>query len=123
MKSQKKTTVPLNVQSIRSRGQKQRPYVYLSAEFAEKTGLKGKELVEWELIDRGRLRLVKLHGGKRNGETQTYPLKVQTIKSKAQRPRLYIYIPVPLATAIHLHHGEAANWEYDGTNLFLVRKS
>jgi hypothetical protein len=121
MKSRKKTIVPLNVQSIRSGGQKQRPYVYLSAEFAEKTGLKGKNLVEWELVDRGRLRLVKLPAGKRRRVDQAYPLKVQTIKSKAQRPRLYVCIPVPLAAAIRLRHGEAVNWEYDGISLFLVR--
>ena len=35
-----KTSLPLKVQSIKSKGQKQRPYVYLSAELVEKTGLK-----------------------------------------------------------------------------------
>lgn len=121
MKSRKKAVVPLNVQSIRSGGQKRRPFVYFSAEFAEKTGLKGKNLVEWELVDRGRLRLVKLPAGKRRRGDQAYPMKVQTIKSKTQRPRLYVCIPVPLAAALRLGPGETVKWEFDGTDLFLVR--
>jgi len=51
-----KTSLPLKVQSIKSKGQKQRPYVYLSAELVEKTGLKQKDLVEWELIGRRKFR-------------------------------------------------------------------
>jgi len=120
-KSRTEAIVPLKVQSIKSGGQKQRPYVYLSAAFAAKTGLKGKILVEWKLLERGRLRLVKLPAGKRSGGAQAYPLKMQTIKAKAQQPRLYVYVPVPLAAAIRLRPGEAVNWEYDGTSLFLVR--
>lgn len=118
-----RTSFQLKVQCIRTKGQKQRPYVYLSAEFAEKVGLKQKGLVEWELIDCSKLRLVKLLRKKITKEAQTYPLKMQAINSKKQKSRLYVYLPVPLAAAIRLYQGEAVRWEYDGTDLFLIRKA
>jgi len=116
-----RTSFPLKVQSIRTRGQKQRPYVYLSAELAEKTGLKKKGLVEWELISRRKLCLNRLLRKKSAGDLQSYPLKVQAINSKKQKSRLYINIPVPLAAAIRLRHGEPVRWKYDGAALLLLR--
>ena len=118
-----RTSFPLKVQSIRTKGQKQRPYVYLSAELAEKTGLKKKGLVEWELINRRKLCLNRLLRKKSAGELQSYPLKVQAINSKKQKSRLYVYLPVPLAAAIRLRQGEAVWWEHNGTGLFLIRKA
>ena len=118
-----RTSFPLKVQCIRSKGQKQRPYVYISAEFAEKVGLKQKELVEWELIDRKKLRLAKLPRKKSARHAQAYPLKMQAINSKKQKARLYVYIPVPLAAAIRLRQGEAVRWEHNSTGLFLIRKA
>ena len=118
-----KTSLPLKVQSIKSKGQKQRPYVYLSAELVEKTGLKQKDLVEWELIGRRKLRLDRVLRKKRRSDPHTYPLKLQAIKSKGQKTRLYVYVPVPLAAAIRLRHGEPVRWEYDGTTLLMLRNA
>ena len=51
-----------------------------------------------------------------------YPLKVQAIRSKGQRPRLYVYFPLPLAAAIGLEGGEEVQWELlDRSELHLVR--
>ncbi len=51
-----------------------------------------------------------------------YALKVQAIRSKAQRPRLYVYLPHALAEAIGLEPGEAVCWEVlDRGELHLVR--
>jgi hypothetical protein len=52
-----------------------------------------------------------------------YPLKIQAIRSKGQRARLYVYFPLPLAAAIGLQAGEEVQWELlDRSELHLVRK-
>ena len=58
-------------------------------------------------------------------ENQTkYPLKVQAIRPKGQRPKLYVYFPMPLAAAIGLEPGEEVEWELlDRGELHLVRKN
>jgi len=57
-----------------------------------------------------------------NNATTKYPLKVQAIRSKQQRPRLYVYVPLPLAAAIGLRAGEQVQWELlDRRELHLVR--
>jgi hypothetical protein len=51
-----------------------------------------------------------------------YPLKVQAIRSKGQRERLYVYLPLPLAAAIGLRAKERVQWELlDRNELHLVR--
>ncbi len=50
---------PLKVQAIRSRGQQARLYVYFPLPLAAAIGLAPGELVEWELLDRGELHLVR----------------------------------------------------------------
>ena len=51
-----------------------------------------------------------------------YALKVQAIRSKGQRPRLYVYLPAALAEAIGLEAGEDVRWELlDRGELHLVR--
>jgi len=40
-----------------------------------------------------------------------YPLKVQAIRSKGKRERLYVYLPIPLAAAIGMEAGEQVHWE------------
>jgi hypothetical protein len=40
-----------------------------------------------------------------------YPLKVQAIRSKGKKERLYVYLPIPLAAAIGLAAGESVHWE------------
>lgn len=54
---------------------------------------------------------------------QNYALKVQAIRSKGQRPRLYVYLPASLAEAIGMEAGEEVSWEVlDRGELHLVRK-
>ena len=54
---------------------------------------------------------------------EKYSLKVQAIRSKKQRPRLYVYMPASLAEAISLEPGEKVQWELlDRGELHLVRK-
>jgi hypothetical protein len=50
---------PLKVQAIRSGGQQARLYVYFPLPLAAAIGLAAGELVEWELLDRGELHLVR----------------------------------------------------------------
>lgn len=51
-----------------------------------------------------------------------YPLKVQVIRSKKQKPRPYVFIPVPLAAAMGIEGGEEVEWEVlDRGELHLVR--
>ena len=50
---------PLKIQSIRSKGQNQRFYVYLPMPLAAALGVQGGEEVEWELLDRRELHLVR----------------------------------------------------------------
>jgi hypothetical protein len=52
-----------------------------------------------------------------------YPLKVQAIRSKGVKVRLYINVPIPLAAAIGLEAGEEVEWEMlSRSELHLVRK-
>jgi hypothetical protein len=50
---------PLKVQVIRSKGQKARPYVFIPVPLAAAIGIEGGEEVEWELLGRGELHLVR----------------------------------------------------------------
>jgi hypothetical protein len=55
--------------------------------------------------------------------TTSFPLKVQAIRSKGVKVRLYINVPVPLAAAIGLEPGEEVEWELlSRDELHLVRK-
>jgi len=55
----KKANYPLRIQAIRSKGQNLRFYVYLPMPLAAALGIAGGEKVEWELLDRRELRLVR----------------------------------------------------------------
>lgn len=50
---------PLKVQTIRTKGTKERYYVYLPMPLAAALGMRSGEQVHWELLDRGELRLVR----------------------------------------------------------------
>ena len=50
----------LKVQAIRSRGQQARLYVYFPLPLAAAIGLAAGEAVQWELLDRGELHLVRV---------------------------------------------------------------
>lgn len=53
---------------------------------------------------------------------KSYALKVQAIRSKGQRPRLYVYLPAALSEAIDLQAGEGVRWELlDRAELHLIR--
>jgi len=55
--------------------------------------------------------------------TQQYALKVQAIRSKGQRARMYVYLPAALTEAIGMEAGEQVSWELlDRGELHLVRK-
>ena len=54
------TTYPLRVQAIRSRGQNPRLYVSFPLALAAAIGLEPGEEVQWELLDRGELHLLRL---------------------------------------------------------------
>ena len=60
-KSNKKmpTTYPLKIQAIRSQGQQPRLYVSFPLALAVAIGLEPGEAVQWELLDRGELHLVR----------------------------------------------------------------
>ena len=52
----------------------------------------------------------------------TYPLRIQAIRSRGQKPRLYVSFPLALAAAISLEPGEEVQWELlDRGELHLVR--
>ena len=53
------TSYPLRIQAIRSRGQNPRLYVSFPLALAAAIGLKPGEAVQWELLDRGELHLVR----------------------------------------------------------------
>jgi hypothetical protein len=53
------TTYPLKVQAMRSQGQQPRFYVSFPLALAAALGLQGGETVQWELLDRGELHLVR----------------------------------------------------------------
>jgi hypothetical protein len=53
------TAYPLRVQAIRSRGQTPRLYVSFPLALAAAIGLEPGERVQWELLDRGELHLIR----------------------------------------------------------------
>jgi hypothetical protein len=54
------TTYPLKIQAIRSQGQQPRLYVSFPLALAAAIGLQPGDQVQWELLDRGELHLVRL---------------------------------------------------------------
>src|SRR6266446_3051779 len=55
------TSYPLRVQAIRSRGQNPRLYVSFPLALAVAIGLEPGDEVQWELLDRGELHLLRLN--------------------------------------------------------------
>ena len=56
-------TYPLRVQAIRSHGQKPRMYVSFPLALAAAIGLEPGDQVQWELLDRGELHLLRVKPG------------------------------------------------------------
>ena len=55
------TKYELKVQAIRSKGQQARLYVYFPLPLAAAIGMEGGETVQWELLDRGELHLIRIN--------------------------------------------------------------
>jgi hypothetical protein len=55
------TAFPLRIQAIRSKGQNPRLYVNFPLALAAAIGLEPGEEVQWELLERGELHLVRPH--------------------------------------------------------------
>ncbi len=55
----KQIKYPIKVQSINSKGQKERPYLFIPIPLAVAIGLEKGEEVEWELLGRDELHLVR----------------------------------------------------------------
>jgi len=54
---------------------------------------------------------------------ENYSIKVQAIRSKGQKARMYVYMPAALVEAIGLKAGENVRWELlDRGELHLVRR-
>jgi hypothetical protein len=84
---------PLKIQAIRSKGQQARLYVYFPLPLAAAIGLQAGEEVQWELLDRGELHLIRkqlpqlpaTQRLRQSDEIPTPPLAIQTAKDKPRR--------------------------------------
>jgi hypothetical protein len=84
---------PLKIQAIRSKGQQARLYVYFPLPLAAAIGLQAGEEVQWELLDRGELHLVRnqlpqlqaTQRASQASETPMPPPRKQTAKDKRRR--------------------------------------
>ena len=54
------TTYPLKIQEMRSKGKQPRFYVSFPLALAAAISLEGGETVQWELLERGELHLVRI---------------------------------------------------------------
>ena len=61
MKETAPITYPLRVQAIRTRGQAPRLYVTFPMALAAAIGLEAGDEVQWELLDRAELHLMRVH--------------------------------------------------------------
>lgn len=61
MKETPPITYPLRIQAIRTRGQAPRLYVTFPMALAAAIGMGAGDEVQWELLDRGELHLVRLN--------------------------------------------------------------
>ena len=81
------------LQAIRSKGQQARLYVYFALPLAAAIGLQAGEEVQWELLDRRELHLVRkqlpqlqtIQRVRQGGEIPTAPPAKQTAKDKRRR--------------------------------------
>ena len=73
------TSYPLKIQAIRSQGQQPRLYVSFPLALAAAIGLNPGDRVQWELLDRSELHLVRLEPSKPS-------TKRRALKTKALKP-------------------------------------
>jgi hypothetical protein len=87
------TIYPLKIQAIRSKGQQARLYVYFPLPLAAAIGLHAGEEVQWELLDRGELHLVRTQlpqlratqRASQGGQIPMPPPRKQTAEDKRRR--------------------------------------
>ena len=84
---------PLKIQAIRSKNQQARLYVYFPLPLAAAIGLGAGEEVQWELLDRGELHLVRnqppqVQATQRVTQPSEIPLPPQKQTAKGQRRRV-----------------------------------
>jgi hypothetical protein len=70
---EKQIKYALKVQAIRAKGQTPKLYVYFPIPLAAAIGLEPGEQVEWELLHRGELRLVRRHASPAGARARTPP--------------------------------------------------
>ena len=86
------TKYPLKIQAIRSKNQQARLYVYFPLPLAAAIGLEAGEEVQWELLDRGELHLVRnqlpqVQATQRAAQPAEIPLSSQNRLLKANGAR------------------------------------
>jgi hypothetical protein len=84
------TKYPLKIQAIRSKNQQARLYVYFPLPLAAAIGLEAGEEVQWELLDRGELHLVRnqtpqVQANQRATQPSEIPLPSQKQTAKGQK--------------------------------------
>ena len=85
------TKYPLKIQAIRSKNQQARLYVYFPLPLAAAIGLEAGEEVQWELLDRGELHLVRNQPPQVQATQRAAPLEIslpsqkQTAKDRPPR--------------------------------------
>jgi hypothetical protein len=84
---------PLKIQAIRSKNQQARLYVYFPLPLAAAIGLGAGEEVQWELLDRGELHLVRNQPPEVQANSKGHPTRRKSAASqkgtaKAQRRRV-----------------------------------
>jgi hypothetical protein len=82
---------PLKIQAIRSKNQQARLYVYFPLPLAAAIGLEAGEEVQWELLDRGELHLVRnqlpqVQATQRATQSPEIPLPPKKQTAKDRRP-------------------------------------
>ena len=87
------TKYPLKIQAIRSKNQQARLYVYFPLPLAAAIGLEAGEEVQWELLDRGELHLIRnqlpqVRATQRATQPAEIPLPSQKQTAKGQRRRV-----------------------------------
>jgi hypothetical protein len=84
---------PLKIQAIRSKNQQARLYVYFPLPLAAAIGLEAGEEVQWELLDRGELHLVRkqpppVQASQRATHPAEIPVPVHQQTAKGSRSRV-----------------------------------
>ena len=85
---------PFKIQAIRSKNQQARLYVYFPLPLAAAIGLGAGEEVQWELLDRGELHLVRNQPPQVQAtQRATHPAEIRCLpKSRLLKPNVAVYL-------------------------------